>query len=125
MKIKINIFTIVFMVFCFCVDAQLKTLQGIVIANDDVEGIHVLNKSSVKYTVTDTDGSFLILAKANDTLVISGLKYELKEIKIIPKYFENFNLKIYLTEKVNTLDEVIVGRILTGCLLYTSPSPRD
>ena len=114
MKIKINIFTIVFMVFFFGVDAQLKTLQGIVIANDDVEGIHVLNKSSVKYTVTDTDGSFLILAKANDTLVISGLKYELKEIKIIPKYFENFNLKIYLTEKVNTLDEVIVGRILTG-----------
>ncbi|ARV10262.1 hypothetical protein BTO05_11665 [Winogradskyella sp. PC-19] len=114
MTIKINIFTIVFAVLCFGVNAQLRTLEGIVIANDDVEGIHVLNKSSVKYTVTDTDGSFSILAKADDTLVVSGLKYELKEIKIIPEYFENNNLKIYLTEKVNTLDEVVVGQILTG-----------
>lgn len=111
---KTNILFLLFTILFCEVNAQLTTLKGIVKAKDDVEGIHILNKSSVKYTVTDTDGSFSILAKANDTLVISGLKYELKEIKIIPKYFENNNLKIYLTEKVNTLDEVIVGRILTG-----------
>ena len=111
---KTNILFFLFTIFFCEVNAQLTTLKGTVIAKDDVEGIHILNKSSVKYTVTDTDGSFSILAKANDTIVISGLKYELKEIRVIPKYFEDNNLDIYLTEKVNTLDEVIVGKVLTG-----------
>ncbi|MBT8244070.1 MAG: hypothetical protein HKP48_10875 [Winogradskyella sp.] len=95
-------------------NAQLENLKGVVIASGDVEGIHILNKSSVKYTVTDTDGSFQILAKAMDTLVFSGLRYELKEVFVTLKSLEEDNLRVNLEEKVTELDEVNVGRVLTG-----------
>ncbi|SHG59670.1 carboxypeptidase-like regulatory domain-containing protein [Winogradskyella jejuensis] len=94
--------------------AQLQNLRGIVIANDEVEGIHVLNKSSVKYTVTDTDGSFVIKVKAKDTLVFSGLKYKIKEVLVTYKTISEGNLRVFLEEKVNELDEVVVGKVLTG-----------
>ncbi|MFD1063189.1 carboxypeptidase-like regulatory domain-containing protein [Winogradskyella litorisediminis] len=96
--------------------AQLQNLNGIVIANDEVEGVHVLNKSSVKYTVTDTDGSFTIIAKANDTLVFSALKYKLKETVVTASDLQKSDFKVYLEEKINELDEVTVGKILTGSL---------
>ena len=108
--------SIILLFISFIGFGQLKTLKGIVIANDDVEGIHILNKSSVKYTVTDTDGSFQIPIKANDTLTISSLKYETIEIEITALLIAENNLKVYLKERVTQLDEVVVGRILTGSL---------
>ena len=97
--------------------SQLQPLKGIVIATDDVEGIHVLNKTSVKYTVTDTDGSFKILVKVNDTLTISSLKYETKNIKITPELLAQNNLNVFLSERITQLDEVVIGKILTGSLM--------
>lgn len=111
-KISILILLIVF--GSGAVNAQLRTLRGVVIANGDVEGVHILNKTSVKYTVTDIDGSFDILAKPNDTLTISALKYQTKEIIVVQEFFKPKGLKIYLTEKVNELEEVVVGKLLTG-----------
>ncbi|WP_299113278.1 carboxypeptidase-like regulatory domain-containing protein [uncultured Winogradskyella sp.] len=110
---KTNIF-IILIVLAGTVNAQLKTLRGVVLANGDVEGVHILNKSSVKYTVTNTDGSFEILAKPKDTLTISALKYQTKEIVLGQEFFESRALRIYLIEKVNELEEVVVGEILTG-----------
>jgi len=98
------------------ISAQLQTLKGQIIANDDVEGIHILNKTALKYTVTDTDGSFQVLAKANDTLTISSLKYETKALHITNAMLNQNDLKIYLQERVNELDEVVLGTILTGSL---------
>ena len=97
-------------------NAQLQNLSGKISANSDVEGIHILNKSSVKYTVSRGDGTFDIAVKVNDTLVFSALKYQLKEVVITQKILRENFLKIHLTEKVNELDEVLVGKILTGNL---------
>lgn len=93
---------------------QLKMIKGKVIANGDVEGIHLLNKTSVKFDVTDIGGNFEVLAKVSDTLVITGIKYETKSVIISSQDYDKAYLNIYLTEKVNELDEVIVGKILTG-----------
>ena len=104
-------------ILCNCtVFAQLQDLKGVVVANDEVEGIHVLNKTSVKYTVTDSDGSFIIMVKPNDTLTISSLKYNIKEVVITSFIISENNLRIYLNEKVNELEEVIVGKVLSGSL---------
>ena len=108
--------TLIALFFCVFVSAQLKTIKGEIVANDEVEGIHILNKSALKYTVTDTDGSFEILVKAMDTLTISGLKYQLKDVLITEEIINLGHIQIRLEEKVNQLDQVVVGRILTGSL---------
>ena len=97
-------------------NAQLQSIKGQVIANDDVEAIHVLNKTSLKYTVTDSDGSFEILAKIDDTLTISSLKYNIKEVKVTPSILTQNIWRVFLTERITELDEVVVGKLLTGSL---------
>ncbi|MFD1063188.1 carboxypeptidase-like regulatory domain-containing protein [Winogradskyella litorisediminis] len=84
------------------------------INNDEVEGIHILNKTALKYTVTDTDGSFVIPAKLNDTLTISGLKYKVKELRITKSILQTNQLNIELEENITQLDQVTLGKILTG-----------
>ena len=96
--------------------AQDDTLKGKVLGNEDVDGIHILNKTALKFTVTDTDGSFEIIARVGDTLTISSLRYQLEEVLIDKRIIDKGFLEIALQEKVNELDEILVGKILTGSL---------
>lgn len=108
-----------FLVLFLCahlLQAQRKELSGQLITNGDVEGIHILNKTAAKYAISNEDGSFIILARATDTLSISGLKYQSKEVVITQSMEDIDQFSILLTEKINELDEVIVGEILTGSL---------
>ena len=105
-----------FVCLCSLIQAQRKDLRGKLIANDDVEGIHILNKTAPKYTVSAEDGSFVIPVKVLDTLFISGLKYKSKEIVISQPIYNSGYLQVALEENINELDEVIVGKILTGSL---------
>jgi hypothetical protein len=95
---------------------QERTLKGQVIANEDVDGIHILNKTALKFTITDVDGSFEIIAREGDTLTISSLRYLLEERLVDKRIFEQGTIVVPLTEKINELDEVVVGKILTGSL---------
>lgn len=104
------------MCFSLLVSAQLKTLKGKVISDEDVEDIHVLNKSALKFTTTNNDGTFEILVKVLDTLTISSLKYKLEEIVITKEIYDLGYIQITLKEKINLLDQVVIGRILTGNL---------
>ncbi|WP_411893559.1 hypothetical protein [Winogradskyella sp. A2] len=114
-KIK-SYFTLCLIILSFVANGQRKDLSGQLTANGDVEGIHILNKTAPKYTISDEDGSFIIPAKLSDTLFISGLKYESKEVIITSIMINSGVLRISLVEKINELDEVIVGKILTGSL---------
>jgi len=91
-------------------------LSGVVRANEDVDGIHILNKTYLKFTITDKDGSFTIPVRTGDTLTISSLRYQLKEVLITEKMTTEGQIEVRLVEKVNELDEVVVGKILTGSL---------
>lgn len=95
---------------------QERTISGVVIGNEDVDGIHVLNKSALKFTITDTDGSFTIPVRLGDTLTFSSLRYEQKEVLIDSRVLNQNVLLVKLKEKINELDEVVVGKILTGSL---------
>jgi len=114
-KTKTTFFFALFLL-CFCSQAQTKDLDGKLIADDEVEGIHILNKTASKYTISNEDGSFIILAKASDTLFISGLKYQVREFIITQTIIDLGSFSIQLVEKINELDEVVVGKILTGSL---------
>jgi len=100
------------------VQAQnLKTITGTITAEDDLENIHIINKSSKRFTVSNAKGAFSIEAKLNDTIVFSSIQYKTKEVIIHAPILINNTLYISLSEAINTLDEVVVGTILTGNLM--------
>lgn len=96
---------------------QRQNVKGILVANDDVEGIHILNKTAAKYAISKEDGSFLIPAQLKDTLFISGLKYEVMDVLITQSMIDSGLISIQLVERINELDQVIIGKILTGSLI--------
>ncbi|MHA7843567.1 MAG: carboxypeptidase-like regulatory domain-containing protein [Winogradskyella sp.] len=110
------LFSLVALVSVFLLQAQRTEIKGKLIADDDVEGIHVLNKTASKFTISDEKGEFTIAAKATDTLFISSLVYEKKEVIITSEDENSEIIKIKLEEKVSALDKVVVGKILTGSL---------
>jgi hypothetical protein len=114
-KIKLYIYFLILLSISL-IHAQRKEIKGQLIANDDVEGIHILNKTASKYAISNEDGSFEIIAKAADTLFISGLKYEAKEIVVTQLIADIGEFSVLLTEKINELDQVILGQLLTGSL---------
>jgi len=116
MKITKIIACFTFFILGFSIQAQTKNLDGQLIASDEVEGLHILNKTAAKHTISNEDGSFVIPAKVSDTLVISGVKYQLKEVIITKAIMELGSFNVMLVEDVSELREVIVGKILTGSL---------
>ena len=97
--------------------AQTTTLNGSVYGSADVEGIHVINKTSRKATTTDAKGAFSIQARMSDTLVFSGIQYKLESILVDKEMIATKLVKVFLLENINQLDEVVVGKVLTGDLL--------
>lgn len=115
-RISIIITCFLFFIYGVSIQAQTKDLNGQLIANDEVEGLHIQNRTAAKYTISNDDGSFVIPAKVSDTLVISGVKYQTQEIVISTSIMELKQFNVYLVENVNELNEVVVGKVLTGSL---------
>ena len=109
-------FSLVLLLIGSLIYGQRIDLKGQLIANGDVEGIHILNKTAPKYTVSEEDGSFIIPAKLLDTLSISGLKYKPEEVVVSTSMIQSGTCVIILEERINVLDEVVLGKILTGSL---------
>jgi len=115
---KIRVCLVLFLcLFIKLTSAQSITLNGTVYGTADVEGIHVINKTLRKATTTDNNGAFSINAKLNDTLVFSGVQYKLESISVDKEMIETKLVKVFLLENINQLDEVVVGKVLTGDLL--------
>ena len=106
------------LLFSIVATSQQIILQGKITNNFDVEGIHVLNRTSNYNTVTNAIGAFVIGVKMNDTLLISSIKYNLKEIVISEEIYHQKMINITLEELINELDEVLIGNTLTGNLAY-------
>ncbi|WP_159021633.1 carboxypeptidase-like regulatory domain-containing protein [Formosa sp. L2A11] len=112
-----------FLLCCFLgsvsfVNAQsLETISGTVTGDDDIENIHVINKTSKRFTTTNAKGAFFIAAKLHDTIVFSAIQYTTQEIIIDASILTSKSMHVNLNEEVNQLREVIVGKILTGNLM--------
>ena len=104
--------------FFFCVkgSGQSVDLSGKVIASGDVDGIHIINKTASRFTISSADGTFIITAKLKDTILFSAISYQPKEIVITKFIMASKQLPVYLDELITALDEVLVGTILTGDL---------
>ncbi|NRD23168.1 hypothetical protein HNV10_07945 [Winogradskyella litoriviva] len=97
-------------------NAQRKNINGQLIAQDEVDGLHIQNKSAAKYAISNEDGSFVIPVKVSDTLIVSGIKYQKKTLVITALIYESGQFNIPLIENVSELNEVVIGEILTGSL---------
>ena len=114
-KIKLAFFLFTFFSINILL-SQTVEISGLVIAKDNIEGIHIINNTSQKFTTTNAYGVFKIQGKLNDTIVFSSIQYKLYTIIVSKEIIATKNLVVNLIEKVNELEEVFVGKILTGNL---------
>tara|TARA_R110002049_G_scaffold993_3_gene7150 strand:+ start:26902 stop:27678 length:777 start_codon:yes stop_codon:yes gene_type:complete len=97
--------------------SQSEDIKGRVKSTLDAENIHVINKTSQTFTITDKTGAFTIQAKLNDTLLFSSIQHQLKTLVVNKEVIAFKTLFITLEAQINELDEVVVGKVLTGNLL--------
>ncbi|MGC1204848.1 MAG: hypothetical protein WA839_08175 [Flavobacteriaceae bacterium] len=102
--------------FSKIITAQTLEISGKVSSKTDVENIHIINKTAKFFTVTNQTGNFNISGKLNDTIVFSSIQHKLTEVVITEDIILSKTIFVTLEEQINELDEVIVGKILTGDL---------
>lgn len=101
----------------FSIHGQTTDLKGQVEASSELEGIHILNISAEEYTITNSKGAFEISVQINDTILVSSVQYIPKTIVVSQNMITTKFVKVKLEDRVNELDEVIVGKVLTGDLM--------
>ncbi len=109
--------TLCVLLFSCSVSAQEKLLKGTIDNERDIEGIHILNKSSGFNTITNELGVFEIWAKQGDTLFVSSIVYIPEKIIVSRDMYGTGKISLQLTPLVNELDEVFLGPKLTGNLV--------
>ena len=87
---------------------RIEVEGRIIVKNNDIEGVTVFNTSSNKGTVTNQEGRFKIKVRLNDNIEVSALQFEKFIITVDEQILESKKLTVYLIERVNKLDEVII-----------------
>ncbi|MFD2551883.1 hypothetical protein ACFSQP_08650 [Bizionia sediminis] len=105
---------LVFFVLTPLTFAQTITLQGRVQSSAEVANIHVINQTAQKFTITNAEGAFNIDVALNDTLVFSSIQHKKQVIVVNATIVNNQTLLVVLEEHVNELNQVVVGKLLTG-----------
>ncbi|WP_406682998.1 hypothetical protein N1F78_09905 [Seonamhaeicola sp. MEBiC1930] len=117
MTISNNYLFCFFLFFSSIVTSQSVSIIGKVISEDNIENIHVINKTAKVFTVTNKEGVFYITAKINDTLQFTSIQHGVKNVIVLNEVIKTKTMLVQLDEQVNYLGEVVVGKILTGDLL--------
>ena len=111
-----NWFVVLLFFATFCTWSQTsneKILHGKIVADSaSVAGIDVVNLGNEKVTVTNNKGEFSILAKVDDILVFSSMTLEMKRMLVDEDDLKSETITIYMTPKINELNEVIVKKNL-------------
>ncbi len=90
---------------------QVKSLKGQVIDSETQKPLsasHILNLNSVEGTITDDKGNFELVARANDTVMVSYLGYSSIKIKVTNDLLKGNELLIALYEKSEEVKEIII-----------------
>ena len=127
MTIRSTLFIFLFVTTLFYSQEQRVTISGRLISDaQSKENIHILNKNSNKGTISNKNGDFTISVKANDTLIITGIQFFKKEIRITKDIIENKTVSIIIFQKINELDEVeLKANKLSGHLTTDAKNVKD
>lgn len=105
--------------------SQTIDLFGKVESELNVENIHVINKTAQKFTVTNVLGEFTIVAKLNDTLVLTSIQHKQVSFLVDEDMIINKIVLVELEQQVNSLDEVVIGKVLSGNMLLDVGNVED
>ena len=98
------------LMFQFSFSQKEKQISGTIICdNIAVYGIEITNLVTEKSTVSDVNGNFSILVKAEDMLVFTSTNYLYKRKFLEQEDIDLAKITIILTRKVEQLDEVLVS----------------
>ena len=87
------------------------------IADSDASGVHVINLSKNRVTITNSKGEFQLKAQVNDTISFSLIGYSNRKLIVTEKIIQGDEMYIQLEESAIDLAEVIVKPFyLTGSL---------
>ena len=88
-----------------------KIIYGkIIVESRNIAGVTIINLVNEKSTISDSNGEFFILAKADDLLVFSSVNLEYYRRIIEDEDLETSVLTIKMTPKITELKEVIVNK---------------
>lgn len=112
MKSKIIIFVLAFLCqISFGQNASEQLIHGRIIAESaNVAGVTIVNLVNEKSTISDTNGEFFILAKAEDLLVFSSMSLEYYRKSIEEGDLKSSLLIIKMIPKITELKEVIIDK---------------
>ena len=110
----IKLFSIAFLFCVFICSGQEVEIIGKVISEDNVENVHVLNKTSKHFTITNSEGKFKMRVKLKDTLTFISLQHIQKQLVITEEIISIKKVTVLLQERINELNEIVLGKILTG-----------
>lgn len=111
-------------------EIQSIDLKGEIVNGFDknpLAGAHVYNMNTVKGTISNSDGTFSIPAKLNDTIFLSHIGFQSIKIKITNDLLKGNELEIAIFEKAENIAEVTVKSIdLIGVLEIDAKNvPKD
>ena len=91
--------------------AAEKIIHGkIIIESHPISGVTIINLVNEKSTVSDSNGEFYILAKADDLLVFTSVNLEYHRKQIEEEDLKQDIITIKMTAKITELDEVIINK---------------
>lgn len=90
-------------------ETEFKKIHGVLNSDSgELSGIHIINTTSHKATISNQEGYFSIGAKLNDTLTITGVGYQIKKFIINQDTFNKFSISVQLEAEVIELNEVVL-----------------
>lgn len=106
------------------------TLKGKIISIEDnkpLQSAHIINLNSVKGTITNSKGKFVIPAKVNDTIFVSYIGYQSVKLKITNDLLKGNELEIAIHEKIVNINEITIkSHKLIGVLVVDAKNvPQD
>lgn len=108
---KSSLSTLFILCFLF-LSAQEKRqlLKGkLLYRNNSVIAANVVNNTAQTNTITDGDGEFEIIAKKGDEIIFSSVQFKIKSLVISDAIMKKNRLVVEVNERINVLDEIVVG----------------
>ncbi|MGB1448523.1 MAG: hypothetical protein ACPG8F_01660 [Flavobacteriaceae bacterium] len=104
--------TLFFSLHLIIVAAQEKRqlIKGkLLYRNVNVVAANVVNNTGQTNTITNGEGEFEILAKEGDEIIFSSVQFRIKALTLTQEILKKNRLVVEVNEKVNVLDEIVVG----------------
>ncbi len=126
MKEFLFILIVLFFQMTFCQTTGVKLFHGkIEVESEKVGGVTIINLVNEKTAISDSNGDFYILAKAEDLLVFSSVNLEYYRRIIDEEDLKPAILTIKMTPKITELKEVIVNKNPEINAVSLGISPRE